>query len=26
MLHIPDLPGVGLDWNEDAVTAHLADL
>jgi mandelate racemase len=26
MLHIPDVPGVGLDWNEDAVTAHLADL
>jgi mandelate racemase len=26
MLHIPDVPGVGLDWNEDAVAAHLADL
>jgi mandelate racemase len=26
MLHIPVVPGVGLDWNEDAVTAHLADL
>jgi mandelate racemase len=22
MLHIPDVPGVGLDWNEDAVAAH----
>src|ERR1700730_5139199 len=26
LLHIPDAPGLGLDWNEDAVTAHLADL
>ena len=26
LLHIPDLPGVGLDWNEDAVTANHADL
>jgi mandelate racemase len=26
MLHIPDVPGVGLDWNEDAVKAHQADL
>ena len=25
-LHIPDVPGVGLEWNEDAVAAHLADL
>jgi mandelate racemase len=25
MLHIPDVPGVGLDWNEDAVAAHLAE-
>jgi mandelate racemase len=25
-LHIPDVPGVGLEWNEDAVTAHRADL
>jgi mandelate racemase len=25
-LHIPDVPGVGLDWDEDAVAAHLADL
>jgi len=23
-LHIPDVPGVGLEWNEDAVAAHLA--
>ena len=21
-LHVPDKPGVGLKWNEDAVTAH----
>lgn len=26
LLHIPDVPGVGLDWNEDAVAANLADL
>ena len=26
MLHIPDVAGVGLDWNEDAVKAHRADL
>jgi mandelate racemase len=26
MLHIPDVPGIGLDWNEDAVRAHGADL
>lgn len=25
-LHIPDLPGTGLDWNEEAVTANRADL
>jgi len=24
-LHIPDVPGVGLEWNEKAVAAHLAD-
>ena len=24
-LHIPDVPGVGLDWDEKAVTAHLVD-
>jgi mandelate racemase len=23
LLHIPDVPGVGLDWNEQAVSAHL---
>jgi mandelate racemase len=22
-LHIPEVPGVGIDWNEDAVAAHL---
>ena len=26
LLHIPDVPGVGLDWNEDAVAANHADL
>ena len=25
-LLIPDVPGVGLDWNEDAVAAFRADL
>ena len=25
-LHIPNIPGVGLEWNEDAVKAHLADV
>jgi mandelate racemase len=25
LLHIPDVPGVGLEWNEQAVAAHLAD-
>ena len=25
-LHIPDVPGVGLDWNEDVVAAHRIDL
>ena len=24
-LHIPDVPGVGLEWDEAAVAAHLAD-
>lgn len=24
LLHIPDVPGVGLEWNEEAVAAHLA--
>ena len=23
-LHIPDVPGVGIEWNEDVVAAHLA--
>jgi len=23
-LHIPDVPGVGLEWDEKAVDAHLA--
>jgi mandelate racemase len=22
-LHIPDVPGVGIDWNEDAVAPYL---
>jgi mandelate racemase len=26
MLRIPDVPGVGLEWDEDAVQAHRADL
>ena len=26
LLHIPDVPGVGLEWNEDAVAANLADI
>ena len=25
-LHVPDAPGSGLDWNEDAVRAHLLEL
>jgi len=25
-LHIPNVPGIGLEWNEAAVTAHRADL
>jgi mandelate racemase len=25
LLHIPDVPGIGLDWNEDAVMANRAD-
>ncbi len=24
-LHIPDVPGFGLEWDEKAVAAHLAD-
>lgn len=26
LFHIPDVPGVGLEWNEDAVAAHQVDL
>ena len=26
LLHIPDVPGIGLDWDEAAVKANLADL
>jgi len=26
LLHIPDVPGTGIDWNEDAVAAHLVEL
>jgi mandelate racemase len=26
MLHIPDVPGLGLEWNEDAIAAHRIDL
>ena len=26
LLHIPDLPGVGLEWNEEAVTANQVEL
>ena len=26
LLHIPDVPGVGLEWNEDAVSANMASL
>ena len=25
-LHIPDVPGVGLEWDEDAVAAHTVQL
>ena len=25
-LQVPDVPGIGLDWNEDAVKAHLVEL
>lgn len=25
LLHIPDAPGHGLEWNEDAVAANPAD-
>ena len=26
LLHIPDVPGVGLEWNEDGVAANLVEL
>jgi mandelate racemase len=26
LLHIPDVPGIGLEWNEEAVTANQAEL
>ncbi len=26
LLHVPDVPGVGLEWNEDAVAAHQVQL
>ena len=26
LLHIPNIPGVGLEWNEDVVAANLADV
>jgi mandelate racemase len=26
LLHIPDVPGIGLEWNEEAVMANQADL
>ncbi len=26
LLHIPNVPGVGLEWNEDAVAANHANL
>ena len=26
LLHIPDVPGVGLEWNEEAVAANQANL
>jgi mandelate racemase len=26
LLHVPEVPGIGLEWNEDAVAANLADL
>lgn len=26
LLHIPDAPGLGLEWNEDAVKAHLVQI
>jgi len=26
LLHIPDVPGIGLEWNEDAVAANRYEL
>jgi mandelate racemase len=26
LLHIPDVPGTGIEWNEDAVAAHVVEL
>jgi len=26
LLQIPDVPGLGLEWNEDAVTAHMVEI
>ena len=26
LIHIPDVPGIGLEWNEDAVKANRADI
>src|SRR5262245_52594533 len=26
LLHIPDVPGTGIDWNEDAVAAYLVEV
>jgi mandelate racemase len=26
LLHIPDVPGTGIEWNEDAVAAHIMEL
>jgi mandelate racemase len=26
LLHVPDVPGIGLEWNEDVVAANRVDL
>jgi mandelate racemase len=26
LLHVPDVPGLGLEWNEDVIAAHRIDL
>jgi mandelate racemase len=26
LIHVPDVPGIGVEWNEAAVAAHLVDL